>query len=160
MSKPMLVYSQITHHDVETQIRHEFMNKKHLNKGNVSNIVGFIKSRGQRINPFHCFIFLKIECCPVLHDLLKDELKQLISKMVIKVKECLEGLMLSRPVERGENCNRWANPEYQDEIFFNPENKSLIIERAENYQQRFPLTINVIFILLFQTATISFIHAV
>ena len=86
MNKPVKVYSQITPFDIETQIRGEFSNCRHLNANNVPKIVSWIKSRGKKINILHCFVFLQNHCVPVVEHLDREAMYILIGKMSLKVK--------------------------------------------------------------------------
>ena len=80
MSKPTKIYSQITPHDVETQIRNEFSNCRYLNQKNLSNIVSWIKSRGKKINILHYFVFPQKHCQPVVEHLDREAMYILIEK--------------------------------------------------------------------------------
>ena len=80
MNTPVKVYSQITPNDVETQIRGEFRNCRHLNAENVAYIVSWIKSRGKKINILHCFVFLQKHCQPVVEYLDQEAMYLLLKK--------------------------------------------------------------------------------
>ena len=80
MNAPVKVYSQITLNDVETQIRGEFRNYRHLNAENAAYIVSWIKSRGKKINILHCFVFLQNHCEAVVEELDREAMYLLIEK--------------------------------------------------------------------------------
>ena len=101
MNISVKVYTQITQFDIETQIRYEFNNCKHLNKFNVSNIVSWIKSRGKKINILHCFVFLQNHCKPVVEYLDREAMYFLLEKICLIVQECLEGQIIKRNIKRG-----------------------------------------------------------
>ena len=133
-------FSQITPRDVESQIRVCFRDSnKNLNKGNVSMIAQYIKSRGKEINYLQCFIFLQNHCRNVVDQLTRDLIRSLMDCMCRKVYECLTGLMLPRPMKGGRHSKKWDDPKIQDLHYYDKNMKLIGIRRATQGQQKYPL---------------------